>query len=87
MLAEKLVPIVVIHSLGGSRANWHHMPNPQPGAAQPTQDADHTSYEQSTRVYFGSRLGKYQESLTITMIEAGGNHQPPLEGSSRLQAV
>ena len=38
MLAGKLVPIVVIHSLGGSRANWHHTPNPQPGAAQPTQE-------------------------------------------------
>ena len=33
-------PHVVIHSLGGSRANRHHMPNPQPGAAQPTQDED-----------------------------------------------
>ena len=41
MLDGKLVLIVVIHSLGGSCANWHHMPNPQPGAAQPTQDEDH----------------------------------------------
>ena len=24
LLAGKLVPIVAIHSLGGSRANWHH---------------------------------------------------------------
>jgi hypothetical protein len=38
LLAGKLVPVVVTHSLGGSRANWHHMSNPQPGAAQPTQD-------------------------------------------------
>ena len=29
LLAGKLVPIVAIHSLGGSRANWHHTPNPQ----------------------------------------------------------
>ena len=36
LLAGKLVPIVAIHSLGGSRANWHHMSNPQPGATQPT---------------------------------------------------
>jgi hypothetical protein len=36
----KLVSVVMIHSLGGSRANRHHMPNPQPGAAQPTQDED-----------------------------------------------
>ena len=40
MLAGKLVPVVVIHSLGGSRANRHHMPNPQSGAAQPTQHED-----------------------------------------------
>jgi hypothetical protein len=29
LLAGKLVLIVAIHSLGGSRANWHHKPNPQ----------------------------------------------------------
>ena len=44
LLAGKLVPVVAIHSLGGSRANWHHTPNPQSGAAQPTQDEDHTSH-------------------------------------------
>jgi hypothetical protein len=38
LLAGKLVPIVAIHSLGGSRANRHHTPNQQLGAAQPTQD-------------------------------------------------
>ena len=40
MLAGKLVPVVAIHSLGGSHANRHHTPNPQPGATQPTQDED-----------------------------------------------
>jgi hypothetical protein len=29
VLADKLVLIVVIHSLRGSHANWHHTPNPQ----------------------------------------------------------
>ena len=29
LLADKLVLVVAIHSLGGLRANWHHMPNPQ----------------------------------------------------------
>ena len=38
--AGKLVLVVAIHSLGGSRANRHHMPNLQSGAAQPTQDED-----------------------------------------------
>ena len=40
LLAGKLVPVVVIHSLRGSRANRHHTPNPQLGATQPTQDGD-----------------------------------------------
>jgi hypothetical protein len=40
LLASKLVPVMAIHSLGGSRANRHHTPNPQPDAAQPTQDED-----------------------------------------------
>ena len=79
MLADKLVSVVAIHSLGGLRANWHHTPNPQLGAAQPTQDEDHTSHEQSTRVPFGAPLGKGQEPLTITTIGAGDTHQPPLD--------
>ena len=29
LLADKLVPVVAIYSLGGSRANWHHTPNPK----------------------------------------------------------
>ena len=40
LLADKLVPVVVIHSLGGSHANRHHTPNSKSGAAQPTQDED-----------------------------------------------
>jgi hypothetical protein len=44
LFAGKLVPVVAIHSLGGSRANKHNTPNPQPGVAQPIQDEDHTSH-------------------------------------------
>ena len=40
MLTGKLVLVVAIHSLGGSRVNRHHTPNPQPGTAQSTQDED-----------------------------------------------
>ena len=29
LLAGKLVPVMAIHSLKGSCANWHHTPNPQ----------------------------------------------------------
>jgi hypothetical protein len=78
LLAGKLVPVVVIHSLGGSRANRHHTPNPQLDAVQPTQDEDHISHEQSTRVPFDSSPGKGQERLTITTIRARHNHLPPL---------
>jgi hypothetical protein len=35
LLASKLVPIVVTHSLGASCAYRHHMPNPQSGTVQP----------------------------------------------------
>jgi hypothetical protein len=78
LLVGKLVLVVVIHSLGGSCANWHHTLNPQSGATQPTQDEDHTSHKQSTRVHFGSSPEKGQEPLTITMIRAGDEHLPPL---------
>ena len=48
------------------------------GAAQPTQDEDHTSHKQFNRVPFGSLPGKGQEPLTITTIGTEDNHQPPL---------
>jgi hypothetical protein len=70
---------MAIHSLGGSCANRHHTPNPQSGAAQPTQDEDHTSHEQSTRVPFSSPPRKGQEPITITTIRAGDKHLPPLD--------
>ena len=79
MLADKLVPVMAIHPLGGSHANRHHTPNPQSSVAQPTQDGDHTSHEQSTRVAFGAPPGKAQEPLTITMIGVRDNHLPPLD--------
>ena len=40
LLVGKLVPVMVIHSLGGSCANRHRTPNSQPGATQLTQDED-----------------------------------------------
>ena len=79
LLAGKLVLVVAIHSLGGSRANRHDTPNPQSRAAQPTQDEDHISHEQFTRVPFGSLSRKGQEPLTITMIEDGDKHLPSLD--------
>ena len=74
MLAGKLVLIVAIHPLGGSHTNWYHTLNPQLGAAQPTQDGDHTSHEQSTRVAFGAPPQKAQEPLTNHREVAKNNH-------------
>jgi hypothetical protein len=79
LLAGKLVPVVAVHSLGGSCANRHYTPNPQSDVTQSTQDEDHTSYEQSTRVPFGSPLEKGQEPLIITMIRARDKHLPLLD--------
>jgi hypothetical protein len=57
LLVGKLVPVVAIHSLGGSRANRLHKPNPQPGAAQSTQDEDpkdtHNPLELPSALYRG----------------------------------
>ena len=74
LLAGKLVSVVAIHPLRGSHANRHHMPNPQSGAAQPTQDGDHTNHMQITRVAFGAPPGKAQEPLTNHRKVAKNNH-------------
>ena len=58
LLVGKLVPIVVIHSLGGSRANRHHTPNPQSGAAQPTQDEDPQATSNPLEYIWALRWGK-----------------------------
>ena len=63
LLAGKLVPIVMIHSLWGSRAYRHHTPNPQPGAAQPTQDKDPQATSNPLKVSSVISHGKAQEPL------------------------
>jgi hypothetical protein len=50
LVATKLVLVVAIHPLDGSRANWHSKAKPSAGATHPTQDEDPPSHEQSTRV-------------------------------------
>ena len=58
LLAGKLVLVVAIHSLGGSRANRHHTPNPQPGATQPTQDDDPQAMSNPLEYLLALRHGK-----------------------------
>ena len=63
-----------VHTLiGFTRQTLNRVPHNQ------HKDEDHTSHKQSTRVPFGSPLGKGQEPLTITMIRTRDNHQPPLD--------
>jgi hypothetical protein len=40
LLADKQITFITIHPLGGLCANRPRTPNPQSGAAQPTQDRD-----------------------------------------------
>ena len=60
LLAGKLVPVVAIHSLGGSRANRHHMPNLQSGAAQPTQDEDPQAMRNPLEFPLALRRGRHK---------------------------
>ena len=62
LLADKLVPVVAIHSLGGSRANRHHTPNPQSGAAQPTQDEDPQAMRNPLELPLALRRGRHKNS-------------------------
>jgi hypothetical protein len=74
LLADKLVPVVAIHSPRGLRANRHHTPNLQWVAAQPTQDEDHTSHEQSTKVPLALRQ---ERSRTPHNHHDGSQRQAP----------
>ena len=69
LLASKLVLVVAIHSLGGSRANMHHMPNPQSGAAQPTQDEVPQATSNPLEYILALRREKGQEPLTIIILD------------------
>jgi hypothetical protein len=74
LLADKLVSVVAIHPLGGSRANRHHTPNPQPGAAQPTQDGDPQARRNPLELLFvRSPTRKAQEPLTTHRSELKKN--------------
>ena len=57
MLAGKLCPCCS-DSLGGSRANRHHTPNPQSGAAQATQDGDPQAKSNPLEYLLALRRGK-----------------------------
>jgi hypothetical protein len=69
LLAGKLVPVVAIHPLGGSRANRHHTPNPQSGAAQPTQNGDPQATHNPLEYILALHRRKGQEPLTIIILD------------------
>jgi hypothetical protein len=60
LLTGKLVPVMVIHSLRGSRANRHHTPNPQLGVAQPTQDEDPQATRNPLELPLALRRGRHK---------------------------
>jgi hypothetical protein len=78
LLAGKIVPVMAIHSLGGSRANRHHTSNLQPGAVQPIQDGDPQATRNILEYLLALQPRKGQERLTITTIGAGDKHHTPL---------
>ena len=73
MLADKLVPVVAIHSLGGSCANGHHMPNLQLGAAQPAQDEDPQAMSNPLELPFTNHqeVAKNNHQLLPTLLRVG----------------
>ena len=60
LLAGKLIPVVAIHSLRGSRANRHHTPNRQLGVAQPTQDEDPQATRNPLELSLALRRGRHK---------------------------
>jgi hypothetical protein len=79
LLASKLVPVVVIHSLGGSRANRHHTPNLQ-SVPHNQHKMRITQATSNPLVYLlALHRGKVRNSLAITTIAAGDNHLPLLD--------
>ena len=86
-LLASYVLVVAIHPLEGSCANWHHTPNPQSGAAQPTQDGDPQSYEQSTRDAF-HELPREGSRTPYNHHDWSRRQTPPsAQRSSLLQAI
>ena len=86
MLAGKLVPVVAIHSLGGSRANRHHTPNLQLGAAQQTQDGDPQAMSNPLELPFMISHG--EGTRTPHKSPRGGQEQSPtLATTPLLQAL
>ena len=85
-LSTSYVPVVAIHPLGGSRANRHHRPNPQLGAAQPTQDGDQQATSNPLKMPFMISHGEGSRTPHNQREVAKNNHQllPTLLHCSKL---
>ena len=77
-LPASYIPVVAIHPLGGSRANRHHTPNPQPGAAQPTQDGDPHATSNLLELPFVISHGEGTRTPHNSPIRARDKHHPLL---------
>ena len=69
LLIGKLVPIVVIHSLRGSRVNRHYTPNTQSGTVQPTQNEDPQVTSNPLEYLLGLRQGKVKNPSQSPLLE------------------
>jgi hypothetical protein len=78
LLVGKLVLIVMIHLLRGSRTNRHHTPNLQPGATQPTQDGDPQAMSNPLEFPFMISHGEGTRTPHNPLIRAGDKHRPLL---------
>jgi hypothetical protein len=84
LACQQASPHCMIHSLGGSRANRHHTSNPQPSAAQPTQDEDPQAMRNPPELPLALHRGRHKnpaqaqwsEPVTITNSRSM-IHQPP----------
>ena len=79
LLIGKLVHVVAIHQLDGSRANGRYKAHPSAGAAQPLTRRDPQATSNPIEMPFATLpQGKLKNPLQLSLIGAGDNHLPPL---------
>jgi hypothetical protein len=68
-LLSSYVLAIAIHPPGGSRVNRHHTPNPQSGAAQPTQDRDSQATSNPLEYLLALHRGKVKNPSQSSRLE------------------
>ena len=73
MLANMLRPRCVDHSLGGSAANWHHLPSLHVGHRKNLPTSGGSSMTRSTRVALRGSRGA--STMPLTKLFSGASHK------------